>query len=134
MTMDWIRSKEWLHDMVHYMPRGQIEYIIGELVEHGDVTRTEPDKPTRPSILDEEWHVEGDTGIANKHDEHILSVNGHTEMVCYFVDIIAALPDLCRALKGIRDNAKMAAHIDSYTIHDLIMDRVFAALQKAGVE
>ncbi len=35
----WRKSRKWLHDMVHYMPKDQIEFIIDELVEHGDVTR-----------------------------------------------------------------------------------------------
>lgn len=96
-----------------------------------ELTEALAGKLATPSILDEEWHPEGDIGIANKQDEHILSVNGDPEVAPYFVDAITALPDMARAIDDyLKTTADIATPDDSRRVR-LGLEQ---ALEKAGVE
>lgn len=121
--MDWRKSKEWLHDMIHYMPRNQIEYIIDELVGHGDVTRTEPPKP---SILDEKWTVDGNTVYG---EEGCCS----REVICD-----ASRGDVLIAIAAVPDALRMLTSLSKWRGGQIMVEAVVTeikeVLKKAGVE
>lgn len=102
----------------------------------------EPDKPTRPSILDEEWNAEDDNCILNQ-DGHYIASTQHA-IDAGRVDRkreIAALPDALRALVKVKKdiNSFWKTHLvegeNRYVpLTDALASQIDDALKKAWIE